>query len=81
MEYDIKKLLGKKIKRYRTLKGYSQERFFEMLDISQRTLSGIECGTNFLTAQTLNKIFEVLNITPDEMFRLEYLKSKKELVT
>ena len=77
---DIKRLLGKKIKQYRILKGYSQEKFAELLNISQRTLSGIECGSNFLSSQTLNKILEVLKISPDDLFYVEYLKSNKELV-
>lgn len=77
---DIKRLLGKKIKQYRILRSYTQEQLAEKLNISQRTLSGIECGANFLTAQTLNKIFEVLEITPDDLFYLNYLKPNKELV-
>ena len=77
---DIKRLLGKRIKQYRILKRYSQEQFAELLNISQRTLSGIECGSNFLSSQTLNKILEVLEITPDELFYVEYLKPNEELV-
>ena len=77
---DIKSLFGKKIKQYRILRGYTQEQLAEMLNISQRTLSGIECGNNFLTAQTMEKILEVLEISPDELFYMEYLKSKKEIV-
>ena len=77
---DIKKLLGKKIKQYRILRGLSQEKLSELLNISQRTLSGIECGNNFLTSQTMEKIMEVLNITPDELFYVEYLKPDKELI-
>ncbi len=77
---DIKKLLGKKIKQYRILRGYSQEKLAELLNISQRTLSGIECGNNFLTSQTMDKILEVLKISPDEIFYVEYLKSPKEKI-
>ena len=77
---DIKKLLGKKIKHYRILKGLSQEKLSDLLNISQRTLSGIECGNNFLTSQTMNKILEVFDITPNELFYVEYLKSSDELV-
>ena len=77
---DIKKLLGKKIKQYRILRGYSQEKLVELLNISQRTLSGIECGNNFLTSQTMDKILEVLKISPDEIFYVEYLKSPKEKI-
>ena len=50
------------------------------MNISQRTLSGIECGNNFLTSQTTNKILEVFDITPNELFYVEYLKSSDELV-
>ena len=57
---NIKTLLGKKIKQYRILRGFSQEKLAELLNISQRTLSGIECGNNFLTSQTMDKILEVL---------------------
>ncbi len=76
---DLKKLLGKKVKQYRILRGLSQEKFSEMLNISQRTLSGIECGNNFLTSQTLEKMMEVLKISPDDLFHIEYLKEPKEL--
>lgn len=78
---DIKVLLGQKIKQYRLLRGFTQEEMAEMLNISQRTLSGIECGNNFLTATTMDKILEVLNISPDELFYVEYLKPKEELVS
>lgn len=77
---DIKKLLGKRIKQYRILRGYSQEKFSELLNISQRTLSGIECGSNFLTSNTLEKILEVLKIGPDELFKLEHYKEPKTLI-
>ena len=77
---NLKKLLGKKIKQYRILRGLSQEKFSEMLNISQRTLSGIECGNNFVTSQTLEKMMEVLEISPDDLFHMEYLKDPKELI-
>ena len=77
---DIKSLLGKKIKQYRLQRGYSQEKLSEMLNISQRTLSGIECGNNFLTSQTLEKILEILKISPDELFFVEHLKDENDLV-
>ena len=73
-------MLSERIYQFRRKSGLSQEQLAEKLNISQRTLSGIECGANFLTAQTLNKIFEVLEITPDDLFYLNYLKPNKELV-
>ena len=42
----IKKELGKKIKRIRLAKGYTQDKLSEMVDISQKALSSIEVGEN-----------------------------------
>ena len=49
----IKQELGKKIKRIRLEKGYTQDKLSEMIDISQKALSSIELGENFVTAETL----------------------------
>lgn len=65
---DLKKVLGSNIKHYRQLKGYSQEEFSEMLNISQQTLSRIERGINFLTAETLEKIPHILSVNTYELF-------------
>ena len=77
---NVKRLLGRKIKQYRVLKGFTQEELAEKLNISQRTLSGIECGTNFLSSNTVEKILEVFDISLEEMFYFNYLKSNKEIV-
>ncbi len=61
-------------------RGLTQEQLAEAIDISQRTLSGIEIGENFVTAETLDKIMEALKTTPDELFRLNHLKDTKELI-
>ena len=42
----IKKELGKKIKRMRLAKGYTQDKLSEIVDISQKALSSIEVGEN-----------------------------------
>ncbi|MBQ7450418.1 helix-turn-helix transcriptional regulator [bacterium] len=75
----IKNLLGKRIKEIRKEHGLTQEEFAEMINISQRTLSGIEVGKNFLTSQTLDKILEVFEMQPDDLFKLKNLRSAKEL--
>ena len=65
---DLKNILGKNIKQYRKLKGLSQEELSEKLDISQQTLSKIENGKNFLTAETLEKIPSILGVNLYELF-------------
>ena len=79
MTYNIKKLLGARIKQLRQTKGLSQEQFAEKLGIATRTLCGIEIGKNFLTSNTFEKILEVLNITPQELFLVNHYQPREDL--
>lgn len=76
---NIKKQLGAKIKRLRQNRGFTQEQLAERVDIATRTLCGIENGENFLTAETLEKLFEVLNVTSSELFAFDHMKPQEEL--
>ena len=76
----VKEELGKKIKRMRINRGLTQEQLSEAVDISQRTLSGIEIGENFVTAETLDKLVKALNTTTEELFATNHLRTKDELV-
>ena len=81
---EIKKKLGKKIKYYREQKGLTQEELAGKIDFNCRSLSFIECGTNFVTADTLEKLCNVLSVTPKQLFDFEYYPQnptdmKKEL--
>ncbi len=78
---NIKKSFGEKIKRLRKLRHYTQEEFAEMIDIAPRNLSKIEVGTNFVTAETLEKILVALNVTTEELFANDHIKDKKELIS
>lgn len=74
----IKQELGQKIKRMRISRGLTQEGLAELVDVSQRTLSGIEIGENFITADTLDRIIKALNTTAEELFATNHLKSSEE---
>ncbi len=76
----IKEELGKKIKRMRLNRGLTQEQLAEAVDVSQRTLSGIEIGENFVTAETLDRIIKALNTTSEELFATNHLKNNEELI-
>lgn len=76
----IKEELGKKIKRMRQNRGLTQEQLAEAVDVSQRTMSGIEIGENFVTAETFDKIVKALNTTAEELFSTNHLKDKDELI-
>ena len=68
MRNDIQINLGQRIKDLRKIKGLSQEVFAEKIGIATKTLSSIETGNAFMTSQTLEKILEILEITPNELF-------------
>ena len=76
----VKEELGRKIKRMRLKRGLTQEQLSEFADISQRTLSGIEIGENFVTADTLDKILKALNTTTEELFATNHLKDESDLL-
>lgn len=76
----IKKELGKNIKKMRMAKGYTQDKLSEMADISQKALSSIELGENFVTAETLDKLLIALEITSEELFATNKVKESRDLI-
>ena len=48
----------------------------ELVGMGERNLSKIECGINFISADTLDRITKALKITPKELFDFEHLKDK-----
>lgn len=77
---NIKKAFGEKIKRLRKKRNLTQEQLAEMIDISSRNLSKIELGVCFVKAETLEKLLGALNVSTEELFANEHLKSESELL-
>ncbi|MBR3605289.1 MAG: helix-turn-helix transcriptional regulator [Candidatus Gastranaerophilales bacterium] len=65
---DINKIFGSRVKEARINKGFSQEKFAEMLGIGVSTLSKIECAKSYPTPDTMNKIINTLEIEPYLLF-------------
>ncbi len=78
---NIKELLGKKIRYLRQKKCISQSELAGMIGISQRSLSGIEIGKNFLTSQTLENILDCFHISVTELFDFEHFKEDKSMAS
>ncbi len=77
---NLKELFGKKLKTLRESKGYTQEKFAEKIDISSRALSAIECGKNFVSAETITRICNALEVQPKSLFDFEFkYKDEKEI--
>lgn len=65
---DIKIILGENIKNYRKKRNLTQDELAEKLDISQKHLSNIEVGKKFVTAPLLERISEILKVSPSLLF-------------
>ena len=65
------KRLGKKIKKMREDKGFSQEQLSKMLKLNRSTLSLIEKGQRTVKAEELKKLAEIFNISTDILLDLE----------
>ena len=71
----MKKLFGKRIKELRLRKNYTQEMLAELLGIGERNLSKIECGVNFVSAETLENLSKALNVSYKDLFDFEHLET------
>ena len=65
---NIKKLFGKRIKEIRTRLYLTQEELAERIGISAKSVSQIELGNNFISAENLSAICSALKINPKVLF-------------
>lgn len=72
------KWLGHNIQVIRKLKGLTQQELSEQIGINLQSLSKIERGINYPTFDTLQKLAEILDVTPNELLTGE-LKSKSHI--
>ena len=77
---DIKLLLGKRIQELRKAKNFTQEYMAELMGIETASLSNIERGKYYPTAENLNKILIILGVEPDELFCFRHLAPYKDLL-
>lgn len=76
----IKQLLGKRIKEIRKSKHLTQEQLAEYIGIETSSVSNIENGRYFPTAENLDKIMQILQIVPTELFITEHNQEQAALI-
>jgi len=76
----IKQLLGKRIKEIRKSKKLTQEQLAEYVGIETSSISNIENGRYFPTAENLDKIMQILQIMPIELFIAEHNEEQNVLI-
>ena len=69
MEHYEKKIsfLGENIQTIRKHRGMKQQELADKIGINMQSLSKIERGVNYPTFDTLEKIMDVLGVTPNEL--------------
>jgi len=77
---DIKKLLGKRIQEIRKSKNITQEYMAEQIGIETVSLSNIERGRYYPSAENLSKIVEILGEQPNELFNFNHLAPCDNLI-
>ncbi|MBR1753464.1 helix-turn-helix transcriptional regulator [bacterium] len=78
---DIKQKLGRRIKELRLQRNISQEYMAEKLDVNPSHYSRIETGYSYPRAENLDKICEILNVLPKDLFDFEHHKDIKQIQT
>lgn len=65
---DLKKAFGQQLKLLRIERGYTQENLAEKINLNPRQISKIETGEHLPSAQTIEKICDILDVLPQELF-------------
>ena len=78
---NIKKLLGKRLQEIRKSKNFTQEKLAELIDVETSSISNIEVGKYYPTAENLDKILKVLDLKPCDIFMFESFQPQEELIT
>ena len=69
--------IGKNINKCRKINGLSQKYFANLIGISSQGLLKIEKGLVSPRAQTLEKIIDILGVTPNQLFGMEQITDEK----
>ena len=68
-ESDLRTIFGANLKKFRTIRGFSQAKLAEILDISPNFISEMETGKRWLSSDTLVNLAEALNVETFEFLR------------
>ena len=76
-QIDITETIGSRISQARKAKGYTQEQFSQMLDVTAQAVSKWENDVSCPDIQLLPKIAEILDMTTDELLTGKKRKHKE----
>jgi transcriptional regulator with XRE-family HTH domain len=68
-ESDLRTIFGENLKKFRTIKGLSQAKLAEILDISPNFISEIETGKRWVSSDTLVNFADALDVEVYEFLK------------
>lgn len=71
MEGDLQRAVGRNLRRYRQVRGLSQEAFAELVGVHRTYMGGLERGERNLTLRSVERIAAVIKIDPLELMQDE----------
>lgn len=66
---DMRKLVGRNVRRFRLAKGLTQEQFAVVAGFSQQYISGLESGKRNPTVVSLHELAQALGVSPIDLLR------------
>jgi transcriptional regulator with XRE-family HTH domain len=64
---DMRRIVGRNVRRIRLEKGLTQEQFADVSGFSQQYISGLESGKRNPTVVTLHELAQALGVTPIDL--------------
>ena len=80
MVQNLKTKLGMRIKELRLSNNLTQEKLAELVGMERTNITRIEAGKHFPNAEYLEKFANIVNVLPNELFYIQHLKNKEELI-
>ena len=68
-ESELRNTLGSNLKHFRCLRGFSQAKLAELIDLSPNFISGLETGKRWISSDTLVNLADALEITVGDLFK------------
>ncbi len=76
---NLKKCFGQNVQKYRKHRNLTQERLAELVGVDVTSISAVETGKYFPSADNLARIVDVLQVQFSDLFEFDSLRSNDEV--
>ena len=77
---DISKKFGKRLQEIRKMRGLTQDKLSELVNIDVTNISRIENGTQFPRKENIEELAKILNVEIKELFNFKHYNSKQNII-